>query len=773
MGLAHPTHLVRVDGDLPGTLIIHLRMRIGHRRARDAAHAPHGRAVGQGTGAATSFLFAAGSPRIRGRDRRGRNSENPSRDAPSDAHPLKPEPPGQVRTKIVATVGPASNTDERLRDLMEAGVDVFRLNFSHGTQDEHSRVVEAIRRVSDESGRNIAVLQDLGGPKLRLGPIPGDAVECRLGDEFSLVRDRTADDPRQLTCTYRALVDDLKVGDVVLFADGTVAMDVTHVEPGRARLIVTLGGKLRSKQGINLPNADLRLEALTDKDLADLDWTAKHGVEYVGLSFVRRAADVERLRDELKKRGCHSRIVAKIEKPQAVDDLDAIIAASDAVMVARGDLGVEMDVARVPAIQKRIISACHRARIPVITATQMLNSMENSNRPTRAEATDVFNAVLDGTDAVMLSGETAVGQYPIEAVETMSRIVREAEAYLAEGGAEVYPRTHLAADRAAGHVPETTEAIVEAASLACRRLPAKLLVVSSHSGRTALAVSKSRNATPTIAFGHDAATARAMALYWGVTPLVAPAEMDDVEHTLNFAIDWARARGLVAPGRDRLVWAPPSACPRRPHAQRHARAGRHLTFEGGATLSTGRRRASLAGRASGGLISYVANRVRPRRRRSCYECLCVDNWLRVAHHRREGGRTTPAPRPASPPRSTPGLVRDLGAAGGLHPSANARAGPRPFAPPPASYRVAHAPSTACPGDGGARRAWAKTPMSAADRPGSDRAGPPLPPATVHDGHDPRQPSAAFPRPGARAPIPRDRTPDLRAHPRTQWRGTLS
>ncbi len=465
----------------------------------------------------------------------------------------QPEPQGQVRTKIVATVGPASDTDEQLRDLMEAGVDVFRLNFSHGTRDDHARSLGAIRRVADESGRNIAVLQDLGGPKLRLGPIPGDAIECGLGDDFFLVKDRTADDPHQLTCTYRDLVDDLKVGDVVLFADGTVAMDVMDSERGRARLVVTLGGRLRSRQGINLPNAELKLEALTEKDLADLDWTAEHEVEYVGLSFVRKAADVAQLRDELTKRDCRSRIVAKIEKPQAVDDLDAIIAASDAVMVARGDLGVELDVARVPAIQKRIIAACHRARIPVITATQMLNSMENSNRPTRAEATDVFNAVLDGTDAVMLSGETAVGRYPVESVETMSRIVREAEAYLAEGGAEVYPRAHLAADRAAGHVPDTTEAIVEAASLACRRLGAKLLVVSSHSGRTALAVSKSRNATPTIAFAHDASIARAMALYWGVTPLVAPAEMDDVEHTLTFAIEWARARDLIAPG-DRLVW---------------------------------------------------------------------------------------------------------------------------------------------------------------------------------------------------------------------------
>jgi pyruvate kinase len=461
----------------------------------------------------------------------------------------RPEPQGRVRTKIVATVGPATSHPEKLAELVEAGVDVFRLNFSHGTHDEHTATLDAIRKISDDSGLNLAVLQDLCGPKLRLGPIAGGEVECRAGDGFSLVRERTADDPRTLTCTYPGLIDDLKAGEIVLFADGNVAMAVEAVEAGRARLSVTLGGRLRSGQGINLPGSALKLEALTEKDLADLDWTAAHPVEYVGLSFVRRAADVERLREELKRRGISARIVAKIEKPQAVDDLEAIVAASDALMVARGDLGVELDVAKVPAIQKRIIAACRKARIPVITATQMLNSMESSSRPTRAEATDVFNAVLDGTDAVMLSGETAIGKYPVESVETMSRIVSEAEAYLAEGGAEVFPRTP---DEPL-HVAETTEAVVEAASLACRRLRASLLVVASHSGRTALALSKSRNNTPTIAFAPDASIARTMALYWGVTPLVAPAEMDDVEHTLDFAIAWAKERDLIAPG-DRLVW---------------------------------------------------------------------------------------------------------------------------------------------------------------------------------------------------------------------------
>jgi len=472
---------------------------------------------------------------------------------PETAMPIhQSEPQGQVRTKIVATLGPASSSPERIKDLIEAGVDVFRLNFSHGNHDEHSAVLATIRAVADEAGRIIAVLQDLGGPKLRLGPIPGDSIECRLGDDFFLVRDRTSDDPHQLTCTYAGLVDDLKVGDFILFADGTVAMSVMGVDPGMARLVVTLGGRLRSKQGINLPNADLKVAALTDKDLADLEWTAKHDIEYVGLSFVRKAADVDRLRDELTIRGCATKIVAKIEKPQAVDDLDAIIATSDAVMVARGDLGVEMDVARVPAIQKRIIAACHRARIPVITATQMLNSMETSNRPTRAEATDVFNAVLDGTDAVMLSGETAIGEYPVEAVETMSRIVCEAEAFLAEGGSGATAPEFPHAGEHRSRVSPITETIVAAASLACRRMNAALLIVASHSGRTALAASKSRNHTLTLALAPDAPRARSMALYWGVTPLVS-SDIDNVENSLNFALDWARERGLIASG-DNLVW---------------------------------------------------------------------------------------------------------------------------------------------------------------------------------------------------------------------------
>ena len=319
-----------------------------------------------------------------------------------------------------------------LRQLIEAGVSVFRLNFSHGTHEGHSAVVADIRTVSREMGRHVGILQDLCGPKMRLGSLPADVIECRLGEEFTLVSEPSRHNPHELTSSYERLPDDLKPGETVLFADGTVTMVVIDTAPGRARLKVTLAGRLRSRQGLNLPGSDLTVESLTTKDLQDLDWTARHAadVDFVGLSFVRSAQDVTRLRQELQARTCRARIVVKIEKPQAVQNLEAIVAATDAVMVARGDLGVEMDVQRVPSIQKRIIALCNAAQRPVITATQMLNSMEHSNRPTRAEASDVFNAVLDGSDAVMLSGESAVGQYPVEAVATMRRICAEAERHL-------------------------------------------------------------------------------------------------------------------------------------------------------------------------------------------------------------------------------------------------------------------------------------------------------------------------------------------------------
>lgn len=455
-----------------------------------------------------------------------------------------------IRTRIVATIGPASRTPAVLRRLIGAGVNVFRLNFSHGTHEEHTAVLAAIRSISRELGRHVGVLQDLCGPKMRLGPIPGDLVECPLGEEFTLVSERSSDDPRELTCSYRELPSDLKAGEAVLFADGTVGMTVTATAPGRARLKVTIPGRLRSRQGLNLPGSNLAVRSLTEKDLRDLDWTARHAgdVQFVGFSFVRSAEDVAWLRRELQARQCPAKIVVKIEKPQAVQNLEAIVAATDGVMVARGDLGVEMDVQRVPAIQKRVIGLCNTTHRPVITATQMLNSMEHSSRPTRAEASDVFNAVLDGTDAVMLSGETAVGEYPVETVATMRQICAEAEAY-AEAGPRPAP---AGAASLGGFVEPITEAVVDAACLVTRQLDAPLIVVATDSGRTALALSNRRPPATILAVTRTEQVARLLALCWGVTPLILPAPAS-AEEELAFACDWARSRGLVRPGQHAVL----------------------------------------------------------------------------------------------------------------------------------------------------------------------------------------------------------------------------
>jgi len=426
---------------------------------------------------------------------------------------------------------------------------VFRLNFSHGTHDEHSAVLADIRRVSREMDRHVAVLQDLCGPKMRLEPVADDVVECHLHDEFTIVAGTPAN-ARELACSYRELPNDLKVGDTVLFADGTVAMTVIDTAPGRARVRVTLPGRVRSRQGLNLPGTDLAVRSLTDKDLHDLDWTARHDrdVDFVGLSFARSADDVLELRRQLAARKCSAHVVVKIEKPQAVDHLEAIVAATDGVMVARGDLGVEMDVSYVPAIQKRIIAMCNQARRPVITATQMLNSMEHSSRPTRAEASDVFNAVLDGADAVMLSGESAVGEYPVEAVVTMRRICSQAEAYLKAGrGHRSAPPSPL------GLIDPITDAAVDGASLIAQQLEAGLIVVGAESGRAALALSNRRSPAVVVAIARTEQVARRLSLCWGVIPVIFDAS--SAEEALAFGIQWARSRGLVATGQHAVLLA--------------------------------------------------------------------------------------------------------------------------------------------------------------------------------------------------------------------------
>ncbi len=470
---------------------------------------------------------------------------------------------GKIRTKIVATLGPASIDAAVLGRMVDAGADLFRLNFSHGTHEQHTAALNLIRRIAAEKQVQLAVLQDLCGPKIRLGTIPGGLAVCDLDAEFVLSSEPDAsENPHQLTSTHRDLPRDLELGQSVLFADGTVAMEVIERGPCRVRLKVTLPGQIRSHQGINVPGAGLSVAALTEKDLLDLDWTKNHDVAYVGLSFVRTADDIRRLREELDRRGSKAKIIAKIEKPQAVVHLQAIVAETDAVMIARGDLGVELDVIRVPEIQKHIIETCRRCRVPVITATQMLGSMELSSRPTRAEASDVYNAVVDGTDAVMLSGETAIGSYPVESVAMMSRIIGEAERRLFEirrpspaspgphpssldqssataGGTAAVSRTSL--------VRPITDSVVAAASLIAEQLDAALIVVETHSGRTARALSNQRGRSLILALCDEVQTVRSMSLLWGVVSEPMP-NFFARDELREFVVKWGRDRGLIVPG---------------------------------------------------------------------------------------------------------------------------------------------------------------------------------------------------------------------------------
>jgi pyruvate kinase len=459
-----------------------------------------------------------------------------------------------VKTKIIATVGPACETVERLRGLVVAGVDIFRLNFAHGSHDWLDGILRSIRAVADDLGQPIAVLGDLSGPKIRLGRLPDDGVCCVSGGTFRFVRQAT-EDPTDFTSTYPELIDDLVPGDRVLLADGTVSLRVVEkaVDGSAVTCRVEHGGTVRSRQGINLPGVKLSTPSLTDKDRDDLRWAVAAGVDFLGLSFVRQAADIAELRQAIAELQPESppQIIAKIEKPEAIDNLESILDVTDGVMVARGDLGVEVEIEQVPPLQKRIIRLCNRRRLPVITATQMLDSMQTNERPTRAEASDVANAVLDGTDAVMLSGETAIGAYPREAVAIMSRIAGEAERLVPARDARLDDFDGNAATRAT----LVTEAVTAGASLAAEQLRADLVAVATKSGRTAMAVSKQRSPVPVLALTDCPETARRICLYWGVTPRVTDVVRRSPRELLEFVTGWGLREGVFATGSRFVVVA--------------------------------------------------------------------------------------------------------------------------------------------------------------------------------------------------------------------------
>ncbi|MFP5020495.1 pyruvate kinase [Pseudonocardia phyllosphaerae] len=420
------------------------------------------------------------------------------------------------RTKIVCTIGPATATPDRIRDLIDAGMDVARLNFSHGDREDHQHVYDMVREAADASGRSVGILADLQGPKIRLGRFADGPTEWQTGEEVRITVEDVPGTHDRVSTTYKGLAEDAKVDDRLLVDDGKVGLRVVAVEGDDVVCRVTEGGPVSDNKGLNLPGMNITVPALSDKDVADLEFALSLRVDVIALSFVRSPADIDLVHKIMDNSG-RGRIpvVAKLEKPEAVDNLEAIVLAFDGVMVARGDLGVELPLQNVPLVQKRAIQIARENAKPVIVATQMLDSMITNSRPTRAEASDVANAVLDGTDAVMLSGETSVGKYPIKTVRTMAEIIEEVEA----GPATVPPLNH---------VPRTKRGVLSyAARDIGERLSARALVAFSQSGDTVRRLARLHSRLPLLAFTPEPAVRSQLAMTWGVETFL----VDQVETT--------------------------------------------------------------------------------------------------------------------------------------------------------------------------------------------------------------------------------------------------
>ncbi len=456
-----------------------------------------------------------------------------------------------TRTKIVATLGPVSESEEMIRKLVETGVDLFRINMAHGSPEKAQPLVDRIRKVSADLNQPIGILVDLAGPKMRLGELPGGEYLCETGKRVQFIRGGTSTGPGIFTTTYPALIDDLKIGNHVLLADGTVTLEVTEKSDDVAVCRVVQGGIIRSRQGVNLPNVQLSIETIQPADRTNAIWAVHAGIDYLGLSFVRSPEDVRELRallektaeevigpdrwktlSDREKRIHYPDIIAKIEKPEILDHLDEVVEASDGVMVARGDLGVEANIARIAVIQKEIIRTCRRLNRPVIVATQMLESMTGETLPTRAEATDVANAILDGADACMLSGESAIGKYPVETVAMMNRIARETESVLRVREGESFLDLYWEDRMGRESLPESVKisiTVCDAAGDLADAIDAAMIAVTTRTGQTARNLSGRRHFVMTVGTSENESTLRRMTLYWGVIPVrglsTQPAEM--------------------------------------------------------------------------------------------------------------------------------------------------------------------------------------------------------------------------------------------------------
>ncbi|GAB4248615.1 MAG: pyruvate kinase [Ekhidna sp.] len=413
------------------------------------------------------------------------------------------------RTKIVATLGPASNTPETIARLARAGANVFRLNFSHGSHEDHKKVVENIRSVCDEKDYRLAILQDLQGPKIRIGKVKGEEVEIRNGDQLIITTEKVEGDAHRVSTVYTEIVDDVSAGDTILIDDGNIELKTISVNKTEVITKVVHGGILKSRKGINLPDTSVSAPSLTEKDLEDLQFGLFMDIDWVALSFVRKPEDIVELKKIIEKAGKRTKVVAKIEKPEALRNIDAIIEETDAVMVARGDLGVEIPMHEVPIWQKKIVKKCNMAAKPVIIATQMMESMIENPRPTRAETNDIANAVMDGADALMLSAESAAGKFPVEAVQKMSETIKAVETE----ASSIYNRYY---DRHFESSTRMNDLLIRAACRLAENTGAKALVCMTKSGYTGFRTAMHRSRSEIFLFTNNRQLLNQMCLVWGV-----------------------------------------------------------------------------------------------------------------------------------------------------------------------------------------------------------------------------------------------------------------
>jgi pyruvate kinase len=447
----------------------------------------------------------------------------------------------QKRTKIVATLGPASRDPEMIRALIVSGANVFRLNFSHGSIDEHAENIKRIRQIAGELGEHIAILQDLPGPKVRTGKFEDGTSSVQLvrGEPLVLTTQQEAGNAHRISVSYQDLPADVAVGRRLYLQDGTISLRILEKNATEIRTNVEVGGELREQQGINYPDGTLNVSAVSERDLQFLEFGLKQNVDYVAVSFVRSADDVQRVKSVIKERGKHAHVLAKIEKHEALADIENIVEAADGIMVARGDLGIEIPLERVPLVQKDLIARCNRASKPVVTATQMLESMTYNARPTRAETTDVANAILDGTDAVMLSGETARGMYPAETVRVMAEIAREVE--------KEYPHEVLQLRRLEGASRSIATSIAEAAQRSSAELKLPFIVTGTTTGNAAHHISAFRPKARIIALTPVPEVARRLALLWGVDSILIE-RYASIDVLLHITEQRMIAEGLVSHG---------------------------------------------------------------------------------------------------------------------------------------------------------------------------------------------------------------------------------